>query len=78
MTSLSLNLTSPLSDVDNLIAVSVISLIFDKSVVYAKPHAPLFKTLILAPKLIPVLISSTAPSFIIMEVFSPIPERISM
>ena len=76
--SVSLKLTSPLSEFENLIAVSVISFIFDKSVVYAKPHAPLFNTLTLAAKLIPVLISSTSPSFINKAVFSPIPALTSM
>ena len=74
----SLKLTSPLRDDDNFSAVCVISLIFDKSVVYAKPQAPLFNTLILAPKFIPVLISSTFPSFINIEVLSPFPNLMSM
>ena len=78
ITSVSLNLTSPLRDVDNFKAVCVISFNFDKSVVYANPHAPLFNTLILAPRLIPVLISSTFPSFINMEVLSPRPILMSM
>ena len=76
--SVSLKLTSPLSELENFIAVSVISFILDKSVVYAKPHAPLFNTLTLAARLIPVLISSTSPSFINMDVFSLIPVLMSM
>ena len=76
--SLSLSLTSPFNESDNFKAVSVISSIFVMSVVYAKPHAPFFNTLILVPKLIPVFISSTFPSFINMEVLSPIPHLISM
>ena len=78
MTSLSLNSTSPVSEFDSWIAVSVISFKLDKSVVYANPHAPFFNTLILAPKLIPVLISSTFPSFINIDVLSLIPALMSM
>ena len=76
--SLSDNSTSPFSEFESFNAVSVISSNLDKSVVYANPQAPLFKTLILADIPIPVFISSTSPSFISIDVELLFPALISI
>ena len=75
---LSDNSTSPFNEFESFNAVSVISSNLDKSVVYANPQAPLFKTLILADIPIPVFISSIFPSFINIDVELLFPALISI